>query len=68
MSRELDHACATLGDELLRIYERALCERQPNVAEQLLRSLEELAVSEPACRVVLDQAYLIISRPAGVKA
>lgn len=68
MPHEVDHDSAALGDELLTIYMRALAERQPAVAEHLLRALEELARSQPTCRALLDQAYLRIAAAGRVSA
>jgi hypothetical protein len=49
-----------LDQEILVMYERALRHRKPTVAEHLLRALEELAQSDPACRCALEEAYLLI--------
>ena len=68
MRRELDHDSKTLGEQLLNIYWRALCENKPSVAEQLLCILEELARSDPASGVLLERAYLLIGHGSLLKA
>jgi hypothetical protein len=61
MGPGLDSGDATLADELLLVYRRALRERRAEVAECLLRGLEKLAASQPASNATLDQAYLLLS-------
>lgn len=67
MELELDPGCAMLGKEMLTIYERALRQGQPAVAEHLLCALEELVRAEPG-RVTLDRAYLLIAGPGSFSA
>jgi hypothetical protein len=67
MDRNLARDCTTLGEEILKIYLRAVREQQPKVAEQLLCALEELARSNSACRAVLDEAYLLIGKGSRLK-
>ncbi len=55
--------CALMSDlalarALLRLYKLAMIAGRPGVTDHLLRALEELARSEPACEPILDQAYL----------
>ena len=52
--------CRVLEHGLLRLYKQAVAQRRWEVAEHLLRALEELARSEPACQLTVDQAYLRI--------
>ena len=68
MELELDAGCAKFGEELLTLYERALRQDHPTVAEHLLCALEALVQSEPWCRATLDRAYLMIgSRGSGAR-
>lgn len=60
MELELDAGCAKFGEEMLTLYERALRQGHPTVAEHLLCALEELVRTEPWCRATLDRAYLMI--------
>lgn len=64
MNRDVDR----LAHELLKAYRLALHEGHPDVAEHVLRALEQLAKCEPAAVVVLlEQAYLSTARDAGPK-
>ena len=59
MKHDVD-TCQVLEHGLLRLYKQAVAQRRWEVAEHLLRALEELARSEPACQLTVDQAYLRI--------
>ena len=59
MKHDVD-TCRILEQGLLRLYKQAVGERRWEVAEHLLRALEELAKSEPACQLAVEQAYLRI--------
>jgi hypothetical protein len=67
MDRILARDCATRGVQIRKSYGRAVREQQPSVAEQLLCALEELARSDPTCRIVLNEAYLLIGRGSPLK-
>ena len=67
MEVELDAGCAKIGEEMLTLYERALRQGQPAVAEHLLCAFEELARVKPGCRATLDCAYLLIRGRRSVK-
>ncbi|GEM_PF-5014879 len=47
---------------VLLAFESAVLHRRNEVAEHLLRALEELARAEPECRATLDRAYLLLDR------
>jgi hypothetical protein len=52
----------SLRHGLPALYEAALLLRQLSVAEHLLGALETLAQSEPECRALRDEAYLMLGR------
>jgi hypothetical protein len=62
MDRNLAPGGQSLGDEILNCYVLAMREQKAKVAEQLLCALEELALTDSACRDLLDQAYLRIGK------
>lgn len=64
---DLPDDCSTLGDEILRCYERVVREQRPEVAERLLCALEELARSDWSSLPMLDRAYFLIARGGRVK-
>ncbi len=47
-----------LGIAVLHLFERAMVEGRPSTAEHLMRALEELASSDPACKGLVECAYL----------
>ena len=51
-------SCLRLARGLLRLYSLAVASEQRSVADHLLRALERLAKSEPACEPLLDETYL----------
>lgn len=55
MRLDLD-AGRRLDQGLLLLYRQTLAERRREIAEHLLRALEELAKSEPACEAAVEQA------------
>jgi hypothetical protein len=59
---EREHARANLAGMVLLAFESAVLHRRNEVAEHLLRALEELARAEPECRATLDRAYLLLDR------
>ncbi|WP_137860687.1 MULTISPECIES: hypothetical protein [Variovorax] len=52
--------CRDLDQDVLWVYKRAVRERRWKVAEALMCALEELAKSDPACAITVEQGYLFI--------
>ena len=67
MELEIYGDCASFGEEVLTLYERALRQGHPTVAEHLLCALEELARVDPGCRANLGCAYLLIGGKASAE-
>lgn len=57
-------ACRTVEEAVLRVFERAIAEGRLGIAEHLLRALEALDRSDPACTGALEQAYLSVDSGA----
>lgn len=62
MDTDRDLESTALANELLQLYSRATELRRLDVAEHLLKALEELACSCPSCERILNLAYAQILR------
>jgi hypothetical protein len=59
---------STLEEAALWLCQRAIAERRWDLAEPLMRALEQLATSDPSCEVLVEQAYICMSHCESINA